>query len=44
MKEVRVILSKEAEEVYKNLNDEAENNKQSRMILNAVNNKISLIK
>jgi hypothetical protein len=44
MKEVRVILSKEAEEVYKNLNDEAENNKQSRMILNAVNNKIGLIK
>jgi hypothetical protein len=44
MKEVRVILSPEAEEVYKKLNEEAENNKQSRMILKAVNNKIELIK
>jgi hypothetical protein len=44
MKEVRVILSKEAEEVYKKLNAEAENNKQSRMILKAINNKIDLIK
>jgi hypothetical protein len=44
MKEVRVILSQEAEEVYKKLNEEAENNKQSRMILKAVNNKIELIK
>jgi len=44
MKEVRVILSPEAEEVYKKLNSEAENNKQSRMILKAVNNKIELIK
>ncbi|MEK6936324.1 MAG: hypothetical protein AABW67_06050 [Nanoarchaeota archaeon] len=30
MKAVRVILSPEAEEVYKKLNTEAENNKQSR--------------
>ena len=44
MKEVRVILSPEAEEVYKKLNEEAEHNKQSRMILKAVNNKIELIK
>ena len=44
MKEVRVILSSEAEEVYKKLNAEAETNKQSRMILKAVNNKIELIK
>ena len=44
MKEVRVILSQEAGEVYKRLNAEAENNKQSRMLLNAVNNKIGLIK
>ncbi len=44
MKEVRVILSPEAEEVYKKLNAEAETNKQSRMILKAVNNKIELIK
>lgn len=44
MKEVRVILSPEAEEVYKKLNSEAESNKQSRMILKAVNNKIGLIK
>jgi len=44
MKEVRVILSPEAEEVYKKLNSDAENNKQSRMILKAINNKIDLIK
>lgn len=44
MKEVRIILSPEAEEVYKKLNSEAESNKQSKMILKAVNNKIDLIK
>jgi hypothetical protein len=44
MKQVRVILSQEAGEVYKKLNAEAEINKQSRMLLNAVNNKIGLIK
>jgi len=44
MKEVRVILSPEAEEVYKKLNSEAETNKQSRMILKSVNQKIELIK
>ena len=33
MKEVRVILLPEAEEVYKKLNEESENSKQSRMIL-----------
>ena len=32
-KPVRVVLLGEAEEVYKKLNSEAENNKQSRMIL-----------
>ena len=44
MKEVNVVLSPEAEEVYKKLNEEAGANKQSRMILKAVNNKIDLIK
>lgn len=44
MKVVRVILSPEAEEVYSKLNSEAEDNKQSRMILKAVNQKIELIK
>ena len=44
MKEVRVILSPEAQEVYKKLNTEAQTLKQSRMILNGVNNKIDLIK
>ena len=44
MKEVRVILSPEATEVYKKLNSESETNKQSRMILNAINNKTALIK
>ena len=44
MKEVRIILSPEAEEVYKKLNAEAETNKQSRMILKAINQKKELIK
>jgi len=44
MKQVKVILSPEAEEVYKKLNSEAEDSKQSRMILKSVNNKIELIK
>ena len=44
MKEVRIILSPEAEEVYKKLNSEAETSKQSRMILNAINHKKDLIK
>lgn len=44
MAEVRVILSPDAEEVYKKLNSEAGTNKQSRMILNAINNKKELMK
>lgn len=44
MSDVRVVLSPDAEEVYKKLNSEAETNKQSRMILNAINNKKELIK
>ncbi len=44
MAEVRVILSPDAEEVYKKLNSEAETNKQSKMIFNAINNKKELIK
>ena len=44
MKDIRIIFSPEAEEVYKKLNTAAKNNKQSRMILNAVNHKIELIK
>ena len=44
MKEVNVVLLPEAEEVYKKLNAEAETNKQSRMILKAINNKKDLIK
>ena len=43
-KEVRVILSPEAEEVYKYLNREAENSKTERMILKSINQKIELIK
>lgn len=44
MKKVRIIFSPEAEKIYKKLNSEAESNKQSRMILKAVNNKIELIR
>ena len=39
MKKVRIIFSPDAEEVYKKLNSDAEENKQSRMILNAINHK-----
>ena len=44
MKEVRIIFSPEAEEVYKKLNVEAETNKQSRTILKAINHKKELIR
>jgi len=44
MKKVRVILSPESEKVYRKLNEESEISKQSRMMLKAINNKISLIK
>ena len=44
MKSVRIILSPEAEEVYKKLNAESETNKQSRMILKSINQKTELIK
>lgn len=44
MKEVRVILSPEAEEVYKFLNEQAPSSKKERMILNAINHKINFIK
>ena len=43
-KKIRVIFSKEAEEVYKYLNQESENSKTERMILNALNKKVELIK
>ncbi len=44
MKEVNIVLSPEAEAVYRKLNEEAETNKQSRMILKAIDNKKELIK
>ncbi len=44
MKRVRVIFSPEAEEVYKYLNKEAPKSKTERIILNAINKKIQLIK
>lgn len=44
MKTVRVILSPEAEEVYKHLNKEAPKSKQERTILNAVQKKVELIR
>jgi hypothetical protein len=44
MKIVKVILSPEAEEVYKYLNQESVDSKTERMILRAVNQKIELIK
>lgn len=44
MKKVRVILSPEAEEVYKHLTKEATQSKTERMILKAINKKVELIK
>lgn len=44
MKVVRVILSREAEEVYRYLNEQAKTSKTERSILNAINNKVELIK
>lgn len=44
MKAVRVVLSPEAEEVYKHLNEMAPDSKTERTILNALNKKIELIK
>ncbi len=43
-KRVRVILSPEAEEVYRHLNEKAPESKLERSILNAVNKKVELIK
>jgi hypothetical protein len=44
MKKVRVILSAEAEEVYKYLNKESAESKTERMILSSLNKKVELIK
>jgi hypothetical protein len=44
MKTVRVILSPDAEEVYKYLNEKAPNSKIERSILKAINDKKELIK
>ena len=44
MKNVRVIFSPEAEEVYKFLNEQAAKSKIERTILNALNKKIEIIK
>ena len=44
MKSIRVILSPDAEEVYTYLNENAPTSKQERMILNALNKKVELIK
>ena len=44
MKTIRVILSPEAEEVYKYLNSNASNSKTENTILKSLNKKIELIK
>ncbi|MBR9683400.1 hypothetical protein GOV03_02570 [Candidatus Woesearchaeota archaeon] len=44
MKTIRVIFSPEAEEVYYYLNEQAPSSKTERMILNALNKKVELIK
>ncbi|MAG20195.1 hypothetical protein CL618_02065 [archaeon] len=44
MKNVEVIFSPEAEEIYKYLNEQAPKSKNEKIILNAVKNKIEFIK
>jgi len=44
MKNVRVIFSPEAEEVYNYLNEKSSGSKTEKMILNAVHKKVELIK
>jgi hypothetical protein len=44
MKTVRVIFSREAEEVYKFLNEQASESKIEKTILNSLNKKIEIIK
>jgi hypothetical protein len=44
MKQVRVILSPDAKEVFEYLNSEVETSKQERMILKAIKQKSDLIK
>jgi hypothetical protein len=44
MKMVRVILSDEAEEVYRYLNEHAEESKIERSILNSITKKVELVK
>jgi len=44
MKSVRVIFSPEAEKVYNYLNEQSPTSKTERMILNAINKKVELIK
>jgi len=44
MKQVKIVLSPEAEEVYRYLNEKAPTSKIERSILNAVNKKKELIK
>lgn len=44
MKEVRVILSEDAEEAYRYLNEHAPESKIDRSILNSINAKVELLK
>jgi hypothetical protein len=44
VKRIRIKLSPEAEEVYKYINEHAPTSKLERMIFNAINQKIDLIK
>ena len=44
MKVIKVILSEEAEEVYRYLNEHAEESKIERSIFNSIKKKVELIK
>jgi hypothetical protein len=44
MKAVRVVLSPDAEEIYRYLNERSPNSKIERTIFNAINKKVELIK
>ncbi len=44
MKEVKVKLSHQAEQVYNHLNEQVASSKEAKMIFNAINKKVKLIK
>jgi mRNA-degrading endonuclease RelE of RelBE toxin-antitoxin system len=42
-KPVKIVFSPEAQQIYNNLSEKANNSKQERTLLNAINNKLSIV-